>query len=81
MIKSQIKEFLTRLRGWEGCNVKGKGENMSWKCDAKSFTLSRKILIKMGISRAKQDAFLEECESYSAFCDCEILFNAAEYLL
>ena len=81
MIKSQIKEFLKRLEGKEGCNFQGKGKNMTWKCDSKTHTLSRKILTNMKISEEEQNTFLKECESHGGYCDCEILFNAAEFLL
>lgn len=81
MNKKQIVEFLNRLRGKEGCNFRGKGKNLKWACDAKTQTLSRKILTTMKISKAEQDKFLKRCEKYGGYCDCEILFNAEEKLV
>lgn len=81
MTKKQIKEFIKRLGGKEGCNFRGKGKNMKWNCDAKTHNLSRKILTKMKISQKEQDEFLKKCEKYGGYCDCEILFNAEEHLL
>lgn len=85
MTKKQIKEFLKRLEGKEGCNfkeeIKGDPNSVTWKCDGRTHTISRKILTKMRITKNEQNSFLNECESSGGHCDCEILFNSAEHLL
>ena len=82
MNKKQIKEFLERLEGKEGCNFrKDKNGETTWKCKGgMNKDLSIKILDKMGISRSKQEEFLGRCTLSGGHCDCEILFNAAEKL-
>lgn len=83
MTKKQIKEFLKRLKGPEGCNFHEdtKGERL-WRCKAgNDKTYSKKILRSMGISKEEQLTFLSKCESLGGNCDCEIIFNAADHLI
>ena len=83
MTKRQIKEFLERLEGKEGCNFrKNKDGETCWNCDSihYSWKLSRKILKKMKIPWEEQIYFLNECADHGGYCDCEILFNAADKL-
>lgn len=86
MNKKQIKEFLKRLEGPEGCDfrekTKGDPKSIFWKCkDGVNKDLSVKILTAMNISPSKQAEFLTRCTLYGGHCDCEIIFNAAEKLI
>ena len=73
----QIREFLNRLAGYEGCQFNG----MEWRCGGPQFTYAKKILTLMKIPKAEQEKFLELCKEYGGYCDCEILMNAAPKLL
>ena len=77
MTKAQIREFLTRLAGDEGCQF-GLGE---WRCGGNEYKYSRKILNLMKIPKNEQDDFLGLCHEFGGFCDCEILMNAASSLM
>ncbi|GAH04401.1 unnamed protein product [marine sediment metagenome] len=77
MNKGQIRDFLLKLAGPEGCQFKG----ANWRCGGKEFKYSRKILKLMKIPKREQDNFLKLCKELGGFCDCEILMNAAEGLL
>ena len=82
MKEEEIKTFLKRLEGKEGCNFRKdkKGETI-WKCaGGMDKSLSKRILDSMGISETHQKKFLDKCHKLGGHCDCEILFNAAEHL-
>ena len=73
LAKAQIREFLNRLAGDEGCQYDG----IEWRCGVPQFTYAKKILTLMKIPKAEQEKFLELCKEYGGCCDCEILMNAA----
>ncbi|MFX1314278.1 MAG: DUF2695 domain-containing protein [Promethearchaeota archaeon] len=75
--KPQIREFLNRLAGQEGCQYNG----IEWRCGGPQFTYARKILSLMKVPNEEQEEFLELCKKYGGYCDCEILMNAAPLLL
>lgn len=87
MTKTEIREFFERLEGPEGCNFQGKQdaqgnllpETVTWECaGGNDKTLSRAILMKMGIPEKEITAFLVKCHEAGGHCDCEIIFNAKE---
>ncbi len=73
----QLKEFIRRLAGQEGCQHKG----FRWRCGGKEFIYSRKVLDLMSIPKITQDKLLGKCKEYGGYCDCEILMNSASRLL
>ncbi len=75
--KAQIREFLNRLSGYEGCQYNG----VKWRCDGPEFNFSTKIMNLMKIPSGVQTAFIALCKGYGGNCDCEILMNAAPHLL
>ncbi|MHA1932631.1 MAG: DUF2695 domain-containing protein [Promethearchaeota archaeon] len=75
--KAQIREFLDRLSGYEGCQYNG----VEWRCGGPEFNFSRKIMNLMKIPSEEQTAFIALCKNYGGYCDCEILMNAAPHLL
>jgi len=77
MNPNQIKEFFERLEGPEGCNFRQDDEGKyHWDCGGgEDKTKSKSILAKMGISESQAKAFLATCETYGAYCDCEICLN------
>ena len=75
--KSQIRYFLEKLAGDEGCQYTG----IEWKCGGKEFTYSKKILNSINIPQGEQEKFFKICREYDGYCDCEILMNAAQFLL
>ena len=75
--KTQIRDFLNKLAGYEGCQYNG----VKWRCGGPEFTYTRKIMNLMKIPSQEQTAFLELCKEYGGYCDCEILMNAAPHLL
>ena len=77
LTKAQIRLFLYRLAGNEGCQFNG----IEWRCGGPQFTYAKKILTLMKIPNAEQETFLELCKGYGGYCDCEILMNAAPKLL
>lgn len=77
LTKNQIRAFLYRLAGEEGCQYNGSG----WRCGGPQFTYAKKILTLMNISKEEQEKLLEFCKKYGSYCDCEILMNAALKLL
>ena len=86
MTKKQINEFLNRLEGEEGCNfkekIKGDPNSISWNCDSSDkYPLAKKVLTLMGVPKDEQKDLLEKAQESGGYCDCEILFNADEYLL
>ena len=77
LTKAQIREFLIRLAGPEGCQHQG----FEWRCGGKEYKYARKVLSLMHIPKAEQNKFLDFCKELGGYCDCEILMNAAESLL
>lgn len=77
MTKAQIREFLTRLAGEEGCQYTA----LEWQCGGKEFTYSKKILNLMKIPIKTQQTFFKLSKEFGGYCDCEILMNAAPILL
>jgi len=77
LTKAQIREFLYRLAGNEGCQYNG----IQWRCGGLQFIYAKKILCLMNVSKEEQDQLLELCKEYGGYCDCEILLNAAPKLL
>ena len=75
--RAQIREFLNRLAGYEGCNYNG----FQWKCGGQDFIYAKKILRLIKVPIEVQNQFLEKCKEYGGCCDCEILMNAAPMLL
>jgi len=75
--REQLREFIYRLAGEEGCQFNG-GQ---WRCGGKTFDYARIILDKMNIPKENQDSLLEKRKDYGGYCDCEILMNAAPILL
>ena len=82
MNKKQIKEFLERLEGPEGCDFKEETEKgVTWKCKGgNDQTYARKILNNMKIDKTEIETFLKKCSKLGGHCDCEILFNVADRL-
>ena len=77
MTRAQIRVFLMRLAGSEGCQYNG----IEWRCGGKEYTYARKILDLMQIPKKEQQNFLDLCKELGGYCDCEILMNAAPSLL
>jgi len=75
--KTQIREFLNRLAGDEGCQFNG----FEWRCGSPQFTYAKKILTLMKIPKAEQEKFLELCKEYGGYCDCEICVFFLQSLL
>ena len=78
LTRRQVKSFLVKLASPIACNMSS-GEG--WKCGGKSYSFSRMILNRMGVSREDQDYFFKLCQSLGGYCDCEILMNAADELV
>ena len=77
LTKAQIREFLYRLAGEEGYQYSG----LKWRCGGKEFIYANKVLNLMDIPLAEQEILFELCQKYGGNCDCEILMNAAPWLL
>jgi len=75
--RKEIRIFLRELAGPEGCQYNGR----EWRCGGKEFTYARRALDLMEIPKATQEEFLTFCRAFGGYCDCEILMNAAPYLL
>jgi len=75
--KAQIREFLYRLAGEEGCQY----TKLEWHCGGKEFIYAKKILNSMKVPTNIQELFLDLCKTLGGNCDCEILMNAASKLL
>ena len=71
----QLSVFLYALEG--KCKFNGD----EWKCGGQKFPYATKILDSMGIPLADQEKILEICKEHGGHCDCEILMNAARFLL
>ena len=86
LTKKQIREFIDRLYGPEGCHFRFKGkhvpENFTWKCGREpELPIARRILKKMGVKEATIETFLKWCFENGGCCDCEIIWNCDEKLL
>ena len=66
-------EFIDRLRGPEGCNVRD-GVVKRWTCEEDT-TLATQILIAMGFTDNAVAASLEFFAARGGDCDCAILFE------
>ena len=77
LTKAQIRGFLYRLAGEEGCQYSG----LKWRCGGKGYTYAKKVLNLMDIQLVEQQILFELCKKYGGNCDCEILMNAAPRLL
>ena len=75
MTMMDIEDFLDKLSGGEGIELTRSGS----RCNG--YEDSKRILDEMGVNKDAQDKFLELCGYYNGYCDCEILFNAARFLL
>ncbi len=75
--KSQIREFLYRLAGDEGCQFTA----VRWKCGGPEFAYAKKILNLMNIPEEEQEKLINFCKQHDGACDCEILMNTAPHLL
>ena len=73
----QLHFFLNALAGEGGCQFGG----IEWRCGGPEFTYARKILTLMKIPQVDQEKVLEICKESGGHCDCEILMNAARFLL
>jgi hypothetical protein len=80
MDMAEIYEFFRRLEGEEGVGIKNI-KHSGFKCGGQSYPLSKTILNQMGINQEVQNQFLELCQHYGGFCDCEIVLNAASMFL
>lgn len=73
----QLLQFLNALAGDGGCRY-GREDA---RCSGSEFTYARKILTLMRIPQIDQERILDICQRYDGHCDCEILMNAARFLL
>ena len=77
LTKLQLYMFLEALAGDAGCQFDG----IEWRCGGPEFIYARKILTMMKITRKDQEKILKICEENGGHCDCEILMDAAPFLL
>lgn len=77
LTKGQIRQFLYHLAGEEGCQYSG----FKLRCGGTKYTYAKKVLDLMDISLAEQEILFKLCKKYGGNCDCEILMNAAPWLL
>jgi hypothetical protein len=67
-------EFVERLRGSEGCDIKFEDEKTSWKCShGRDRPIATAIL--RSIRNIDVEGTLDHLQSEGGRCDCEILFN------
>ena len=71
----QLRFFLDAL------GIKCEFGGDEWKCGGPKFPYAREILAIMRISQPDQRKILDICKEYGGHCDCEILMNAALFLL
>ena len=71
----QLHVFLYALES------KCKFEGDKWRCGGPEFPYARKILASMWISPTNEEKMIEICKENGGRCDCEILTNAARFLL
>jgi hypothetical protein len=79
------EEFCARLEGPEGCDFRSdceRGVGDTWYCASSNpefpemaHTLSRSILMKMGLSHEEIAASLAYFKEHGGYCDCEVLMN------
>jgi Protein of unknown function (DUF2695) len=74
------EEFLDRLAGPEGCDVRESDDGPEmpvWTCDPedRARPFCRSIMRHMGVSRMAIAASLAYFEQRGGYCDCEVLFN------
>jgi len=75
------EEFTEALEGPMGCNfrekVPGDAKSVTWQCSGMDdFKFTRVILEQMGLDATAIAKSIAYFEANSAYCDCEILFNA-----
>ena len=80
MNTSVLNEFFQRLSSEEGVGIRNI-KHSSIRCGGESYPLSKEILGRMGVKQEVQDRFLELCQHYGGYCDCEIVLNAASVFL
>lgn len=81
MTKNQIDQFLYRLDGPDGCNMREVNGRPTWNCpNDPAKPLSRRILEGMGIPELEQEMLLGYVERHGGVCDCEIMLNAMDAL-
>ena len=71
----QVRFFLDAL------GIKFQFGGDEWKCGGPEFPYAREILTLMRIPQTDQEKVFEICKKNGGYCDCEILMNAAFYLL
>ena len=71
----QLRFFLDAL------GIKCQFGGDEWKCGGPEFTYAREILTLMRIPQPDLEKVLEICKENGGHCDCEILMNAALFLL
>ena len=71
----QLRFFLDAL------GIKCQFGGDEWKCGGPEFPYAREILTAMRIPQIDQEKVLEICKENGGHCDCEILMNAARFLL
>jgi hypothetical protein len=71
----QLHVFLYALEG------KCKFDGDEWKCGGQKFPYATKILDSMGIPQNDKEIMLEIYKEHGGHSDCEILMNAARFLL
>ena len=52
-----------------------------WKCGGPEFPYTREVLTLMRIPQIDQEKVIEICKENGGHCDCEILMNAARFLI
>ncbi len=71
----QLRFFLDAL------GIKCQFGGDEWKCEGPEFSYAKGILTLMKITPADQEKILDICKENGGHCDCEILMNAARFLL
>lgn len=71
----QLSFFLGAL------GIKCKFGGDEWKCGGPEYPYAKEILNMMKIPQTDQEKVFEICKENGGYCDCEILMNAAPYLL
>lgn len=71
----QLRFFLDAL------GIKCQFSGDEWKCGGPEFPYAREVLTAMRIPQTDQEKVLEICKENGGYCDCEILMNAARFLL
>ena len=71
----QLRFFLDAL------GIKCQFGGDEWKCGGPEFPYAREILTLMRVPKDDLEKVLEICKANGGNCDCEILMNAARFLL